>query len=135
MSKSTLAAFSKDPIQQRRLISSWFKFLASKRTLLTAFLLCTSALGGCATYIPPEISYDAEVPPLPAPPAALDDRPQPLHVNIGPASALHSQPKKPNPDCCMLATARWCCTFATRRFLTCATGFFGWMVFGSIDCT
>ncbi|WP_168213008.1 MULTISPECIES: P-type conjugative transfer protein TrbG [unclassified Bradyrhizobium] len=80
MSKSTLDAFSKHPIQQRWLKSSWFKFLASKRSLLSALLLCTSALGGCATYIPPEISYDTEVPPLPAPPMPVDDRLQPLHV-------------------------------------------------------
>ncbi|SDO66448.1 P-type conjugative transfer protein TrbG [Afipia sp. GAS231] len=80
MTKSTFDAFSKHPIQQRRLNSSWFKLLASKRTLLSALLLCTSALGGCATYIPPEISYDTEVPPLPAPPMPVDDRLQPLHV-------------------------------------------------------
>jgi type IV secretion system protein VirB9 len=38
-------------------------------------------LAGCATYKPPQISYDANVPPLPAIPAAVtDDRPRPLHV-------------------------------------------------------
>jgi type IV secretion system protein VirB9 len=80
VTKTTHDDFSKRPIQCRRLNSTGSKFLASKRTLLSALLLCTSALGGCATYIPPEISYDTEVPPLPALPAALDDRPQPLHV-------------------------------------------------------
>lgn len=60
--------------------SAWFEFVTSKRAVLSALLLCSSALGGCATYIPPEISYDAEVPPLPAPLVPLDDRSQPLHV-------------------------------------------------------
>ncbi|MCK1452445.1 MULTISPECIES: P-type conjugative transfer protein TrbG [unclassified Bradyrhizobium] len=71
---------SKGPIQYRRSNSSRCKLAALRRALLPALLLGTSALAGCATYIPPEISYDAEVPPLPAPPAALDDRPQPLHL-------------------------------------------------------
>jgi type IV secretion system protein VirB9 len=47
---------------------------------LFALLLASSVLGGCATYIPPEISYDAEVPPLPATPVPLDDRSRLLHV-------------------------------------------------------
>nr|WP_249787717.1 P-type conjugative transfer protein TrbG [Bradyrhizobium sp. IC3069] len=47
---------------------------------MSALLLCSSALGGCATYIPPEISYDAEVPPVPATLVAPDDRSRPLHV-------------------------------------------------------
>ncbi|WP_316172244.1 P-type conjugative transfer protein TrbG [Bradyrhizobium sp. SZCCHNRI3037] len=37
-------------------------------------------LSGCATSKPPEISYDAVVPPLPVTPAAVDDKPQALHV-------------------------------------------------------
>ncbi|MCK1364306.1 P-type conjugative transfer protein TrbG [Bradyrhizobium sp. 62] len=69
---------SKGPIQYRRFSSS--KLAALRRALFTALLLSTSALAGCATYIPPEISYDAEVPPLPAPPASLSDRARPLHV-------------------------------------------------------
>lgn len=37
--------------------------------------------GGCATYKPPQITYDANVPPLPAIPAAVtDDRPRLLHI-------------------------------------------------------
>ncbi|MDN3275974.1 P-type conjugative transfer protein TrbG [Frankia sp. RB7] len=52
----------------------------SKRAVLSALLVCSSGLGGCATYIPPEISYDAEVPALLAPPALVDDKPHPLHV-------------------------------------------------------
>ncbi|MGR4931002.1 P-type conjugative transfer protein TrbG [Bradyrhizobium sp. CAR08] len=80
MIKTTRDMCSKGPIQYRRSNSSRCKLAALRRALLPALLLGTSALAGCATYIPPEISYDAEVPPLPAPPAALDDRPQPLHV-------------------------------------------------------
>ncbi|MGY4350425.1 P-type conjugative transfer protein TrbG [Bradyrhizobium sp. GM7.3] len=80
MIKTTRDMCSKGPIQYRRSNSSWCKLAALRRALLPALLLGTSALAGCATYIPPEISYDAEVPPLPAPPATLDDRPQPLHV-------------------------------------------------------
>jgi type IV secretion system protein VirB9 len=37
-------------------------------------------LGGCSTFKPPEISYDVDVPPLPAPPVAGDDKPRPLHI-------------------------------------------------------
>jgi type IV secretion system protein VirB9 len=71
---------AKRRIQHRKLSSTWSEFVTAKRTFLSALLLCSSALGGCATYIPTEISYDAEVPPLPAPPAPLDDRLRPLHV-------------------------------------------------------
>ncbi|WP_027519080.1 P-type conjugative transfer protein TrbG [Bradyrhizobium sp. WSM1417] len=80
MIETTRDMCSKAPIQYRRFSSSSCKLPALRRALLPALLLGTSALAGCATYIPPEISYDAEVPPLPAPPAALDDRPRPLHV-------------------------------------------------------
>ncbi|MET4445504.1 P-type conjugative transfer protein TrbG [Bradyrhizobium sp. GM2.2] len=80
MIKTTRDMCSKGPIQYRRFSSRRCKLVALRRALLPALLLGTSALAGCATYIPPEISYDAEVPPLPAPPAALDNRPQPLHV-------------------------------------------------------
>ncbi|MGW1424619.1 P-type conjugative transfer protein TrbG [Bradyrhizobium manausense] len=71
---------SKHPFVQSRLNSPRPKFVTAKRACLHALLLCSSMLGGCATSIPPEISYDAEVPPLPSPPVALDDRPRPLHV-------------------------------------------------------
>lgn len=71
---------SNGPIQYNTFSSSTCKLAALRRALLPAVLLCTSALAGCVTYIPPEISYDAEVPPLPASPAALDDRPRPLHL-------------------------------------------------------
>lgn len=80
MIKTTRDMCSKGPIQYRKFSSSRCKLAALRRALLPALLLGTSALAGCATYIPPEISYDAEVPPLPAPSAALDDRPQALHV-------------------------------------------------------
>ncbi len=71
---------SKYLLAQGRLKSSQAEFVTAKRACLHALLLCSSILGGCATYIPPEISYDAEVPPLPAAPAALDDSSRPLHV-------------------------------------------------------
>ncbi|MGR7995766.1 P-type conjugative transfer protein TrbG [Xanthobacter sp. ZOL 2024] len=49
--------------------------------VLAALLLSASALAGCATaQKPPEISYDADVPPLPAIPAIADGRPRPLHI-------------------------------------------------------
>ena len=48
---------------------------------LAAVLLSATMLAGCATYKPPQIGYDASVPPLPAVPAAVaDDRPRPLHI-------------------------------------------------------
>lgn len=80
MTKTTPDAYAKRPIPHRKLNSTWSEFVTSKRALLSALLLCTSALGGCATYIPPAISYDAEVPPSPALPVPLGGRPQPLHV-------------------------------------------------------
>jgi len=71
---------SKRSLPGSKLNSPRSEFVGSKLALLSVLLLCSSALGGCATYIPPEISYDAEVPALPAAPAALDDRSRPLHV-------------------------------------------------------
>ncbi|QQO16738.1 P-type conjugative transfer protein TrbG [Bradyrhizobium diazoefficiens] len=80
MTKTKSDVHSKHHFAESRLNSAWPEFVGSKRAFLSALLLCSSALGGCATYIPPEISYDAEVPPLPAPPVPLDDRSRPLHV-------------------------------------------------------
>jgi type IV secretion system protein VirB9 len=51
-----------------------------RKSAVAALLLSVSALAGCATQKPPEISYDAEVPPLPAVPAVADGRPRPLHI-------------------------------------------------------
>ena len=52
-----------------------------RKSAVAALLLSASALAGCASYKPPEISYDADAPPLPAVPAAVvDSRPKPLHV-------------------------------------------------------
>ncbi len=54
---------------------------AFRASLIPALLLSTTMLAGCATNRPPEISYDANVPPLPAMPASVtDDRPKPIHV-------------------------------------------------------
>src|SRR6266700_2951548 len=43
-------------------------------------LICVCALGGCATFKPPQISYDDELSPLSNPAELTDDRPRPLHV-------------------------------------------------------
>ncbi len=52
-----------------------------RKSAIAAVLLSATMLAGCATYKPPEISYDADVPPLPAVPASVtDDRPKPLHI-------------------------------------------------------
>ncbi|MCA1438214.1 P-type conjugative transfer protein TrbG [Bradyrhizobium sp. BRP20] len=80
MIKTPSHIYSKRSFQQSRFNSACPEFVSSKRAFLSALLLSSSVLGGCATYIPPEISYDAEVPPLPAKPVALDDRSRPLHV-------------------------------------------------------
>ncbi|UFS67709.1 P-type conjugative transfer protein TrbG [Paracoccus denitrificans] len=54
---------------------------AIRKSTVAMLLLSATALAGCATNRPPEISYDASVPPLPAIPAAVtDDRPKPLNV-------------------------------------------------------
>ncbi len=44
-------------------------------------LISASALAGCATYRPPEISYDDSVPPLPrVEQTTTDERPRPIHT-------------------------------------------------------
>jgi len=43
-------------------------------------ILFTVMLSGCATFKPPQISYDYDVPPLPDLPAMADDRARPLHI-------------------------------------------------------
>ena len=54
---------------------------AFRTSAIAAVFLSATALAGCATFKPPEISYDATVPPLPAVPVSVaDDRPKPLHV-------------------------------------------------------
>ncbi|WFU54827.1 P-type conjugative transfer protein TrbG [Bradyrhizobium pachyrhizi] len=80
MTKTPSTAHSKRPILLSRPNSPWSEFVTSNRAILSTLLLCSSALGGCATYIPPQIGYDAEVPPLPASPAPLDETSRPLHV-------------------------------------------------------
>src|SRR5574337_2025294 len=53
---------------------------AFRKSAISAALLSATLLSACATK-PPQISYDSDVPPLPAIPAALgDDRPRPLHI-------------------------------------------------------
>lgn len=52
-----------------------------RKPAIVVALLSATALAGCATNRPPEISYDANVPPLPAIPVSVtDERPKPLHV-------------------------------------------------------
>lgn len=54
---------------------------AFRKCVLAFALLSTTALAGCATYRPPEISYDDSVPPLPTiERPATDERPQALHT-------------------------------------------------------
>ncbi|WP_375790112.1 P-type conjugative transfer protein TrbG [Bradyrhizobium sp. Pha-3] len=43
-------------------------------------MTCSCLLGGCSTFIPPEIAYDTDVPALPQPPAPADDRARPVHI-------------------------------------------------------
>ncbi|MGY3149592.1 P-type conjugative transfer protein TrbG [Bradyrhizobium sp. USDA 3397] len=99
MTKTTSDIQSKRFLQQSGLDPTPPKSVTAKRACLHTLLLCASMLGGCATYIPPEISYDAEVPPLPAPAVTLDDRPRPLHVPplwkpaLGGRSAAKEEPE------------------------------------------
>ena len=52
-----------------------------RKPALATLLISAAVLTGCATYRPPQFSYDADVPPLPAIPAAMtEDRPRPLHT-------------------------------------------------------
>lgn len=48
---------------------------AFRKSALAIALLTATMLGGCATYKPPSISYDNDVPPLPAVPAPLTEQP------------------------------------------------------------
>lgn len=52
------------------------------KSAFAAALLSATLLAGCATAPrPPQISYDADVPPLPAAPAVVtDERPRPVHI-------------------------------------------------------
>ncbi|HEY4201577.1 MAG TPA: P-type conjugative transfer protein TrbG [Devosiaceae bacterium] len=52
-----------------------------RKATIAAVLLSATSLAGCATYKPPQISYDSSVPPLPTiPPIVTDGTPKPLHV-------------------------------------------------------
>lgn len=55
---------------------------AFRKSVLPVLLLSATTLAGCATpQKPPEISYDRNVPALPAVPATVtDDRPRPIHI-------------------------------------------------------
>ncbi len=56
-----------------------------RKSVIMLLLLSATTLAGCATpKKPPQISYDSDVPALPALPAAVtDERPKPLHVPPG----------------------------------------------------
>ncbi|MCO5089925.1 P-type conjugative transfer protein TrbG [Bosea sp. (in: a-proteobacteria)] len=57
---------------------------AFRKSALALALLSATMLGGCATFKPPEISYDSDVPPLPAAPAPVTEQPpRPLHTPPG----------------------------------------------------
>ena len=52
-----------------------------RKATLPLVLISASTLAGCATYRPPEISYDDSVPPLPSVEQPVtDERPRPLHM-------------------------------------------------------
>ncbi len=54
---------------------------AFRKPALAMMLLSATMLAGCATFKPPTISYDSDVPPLPAVPAAVTEQPpRPLHT-------------------------------------------------------
>ena len=54
---------------------------AFRKSALAITLLSATMLAGCATFKPPEISYDSDVPPLPAVPAPITEQPpRPLHT-------------------------------------------------------
>lgn len=54
---------------------------AFRKSALAMVLLSATTLAGCATFKPPTISYDNDVPPLPAVPAPVAEQPpRPLHT-------------------------------------------------------
>lgn len=54
---------------------------ALRKSALAMVLLSATMLAGCATFKPPEISYDSDVPPLPVAPAPVaEEPPPPLHT-------------------------------------------------------
>jgi len=56
------------------------KFARNALKSAPALLVLSVSLGGCSAFTPPHIAYDADVPPLPDPPALTDDRQRPPHV-------------------------------------------------------
>jgi hypothetical protein len=46
-------------------------------------LACLVALSGCTTFKPPQITYDADIPPVPNPPSLAEDRPPPIPCGGG----------------------------------------------------
>lgn len=56
------------------------KAMARGRGVASIAMTCSFLLGGCSTFVPPEIAYDADVPALPPSPAPADDRARPVHI-------------------------------------------------------
>jgi len=57
---------------------------AFRKSALALALLSATMLAGCATYKPPSIVYDSDVPPLPTAPAPVtEERPKPLYTPPG----------------------------------------------------
>ena len=48
--------------------------------LCPMLLACMVTLSGCTTFKPPQIGYDADIPPLPNPTPLAEERPRSLHV-------------------------------------------------------
>jgi len=54
---------------------------AFRKSALAMMMLSATMLAGCATFKPPTISYDSDVPPLPAVPVPVTEQPpRPLHT-------------------------------------------------------
>jgi len=62
-------------------VKSRTAFSSYRRSAATSVLLvCAIALSSCTAFKPPQISYDDDVPPLPAAPALADADSRPFHV-------------------------------------------------------
>jgi len=73
-------------MRQRKDANLVFDSAGSNRDAIDRRYRCVAVVAamlvtaGCSAVRPPQISYDSNVPPLPASPSSVDDRPRPLHV-------------------------------------------------------